>query len=176
MKQIQDGQLGKKTSVNLTWSHSVATSIRIDYSMHNLTAWWSMMWCNRSACCVYVHSAALLLFYWTVTTWEKIGIKMPQSAALISGIQRMVLYETRAVSLTWSFFSLSLSLSHYESQNAWSVCAWVTLGGVQEANEILMNCITSLLMHIYTTSFNCILVVLMLVNINASINALTVRT
>lgn len=33
---------------------------------------------------------------------ENTGLKMPQSAGIISGIQRMVLYETRAVSLSSS--------------------------------------------------------------------------
>lgn len=44
----------------------------------------------------YVRFAALQLSL--LDCLENTGIKMPQSAAIISGIQRMVLYETRAVS------------------------------------------------------------------------------
>lgn len=50
-----------------------------------------------------VHFAAHLLSHQDCDCLENTGLKMPQSAGIISGIQRMVLYETRAVSLSSSF-------------------------------------------------------------------------
>lgn len=40
------------------------------------------------------------------------GLKMPQAAGIISGIQRMVLYETRAVSPKLRVAAVGMSCSH----------------------------------------------------------------